>query len=177
MSRGNWMRTVSGGRFYPADPRPEDFFICDISCGLAHECRYGNQLRNWYDVAQHSVLVASILPQELKFQGLMHDAPEAYIGDMTRPNKLELPDYRRLEDRVWRAIATRFGLPFDLDPRVKEADDAVLMAERNHLFPDDKDIWTIKAKPASVVIQDIDYRESERLFLEAFHQLTNGAFQ
>ena len=44
MSRGDWMRTRSGGRFYPADPRPEEVKILDIASGLAKECRYGGQL-------------------------------------------------------------------------------------------------------------------------------------
>lgn len=176
MSRGEWMRTRTGGKFYPADPQPEEMDIRDIASGLARECRYGGQIEGWYDVAQHSVLVASVLPDELKLQGLLHDAPEAYIRDMTRPNKRILPDYKKLEDVVWWAISDRFGLPLLLDPRVKRADDAVLMAERNYLFPDDKTVWTIRAEPARVVIEDIDFRESERRFLELFHQLTNGEF-
>ncbi len=174
--RGPWMRTRSRGRFYPMDPRPEEMNILDLASGVARECRYGGQIEGWLDVAQHSIHVASILPDHLKLQGLMHDTPEGLIHDMTRPNKMTLPDYRALEDRVWRAVSTRFGLPYGLDPMVKQADDAVLMAERNFLFPEDKDIWSVRAEPADIRIQDWDYRESERRFLEMFHDLTKGEY-
>lgn len=177
MSRGDWMRTRSGGRFYPADPRPEEMKILDLASGVARECRFGGQMEGWCSVAEHSVLVAEVLPPHLKLQGLMHDTPEGLVRDMTRPNKMLLPDYRALEDRVWRAICPAFGLPYELDPLVKVADDAVLLAERMQLFPGDREDWTIKGEPAPVKIMQLDYREAEELFLYHFHNLTNGAFQ
>lgn len=177
MSRGDWMRTRSGKKFYPADPRPEDIEIIDIASGLARECRYGGQLSGFYSVAEHSVLVADVLPEELKLQGLLHDAPEAWLRDMVRPAKILLPQYGELEDRVWAAVAWRFGLPRELDPRVKQADDAVLLAEKAQLFPDEHDDWSIKGEPANVSVWGFGHENAERLFLNKFHTITKGIYQ
>lgn len=177
MSRGEWMRTRSGGKFYPADPRPEDIEILDIAAGLARECRYGGQLRGFYSVAEHSVLVADVLPDELKLQGLLHDAPEAWLRDMVRPAKVLLPQYSELEDKAWAAVAARFGLPAELDPRVKQADDAVLLAEKAQLFPHERDEWSIKGEPADVHIYGFNYQLAEQLFINEFHTITKGIFQ
>lgn len=176
MSRGMWMRTRSGGRFYPADPQPEDINILDLASGLSRECRYGGQMPGWYSVAEHSLLVAQALPAHLKLQGLMHDAPEGLIRDMTRPNKVLLPDYQALEDKVWRVVATKFGLPYELDPLVKIADEAVLLAERMQLFPDDRSDWSIKGAPADVTIKQLSYDRAEPEFLGYFHHLTKGIY-
>ena len=171
------MRTRSGGRFFPSNPRPEDIEILDLASGIARECRYGGQMPGWYSVAEHSLLVAQILPEPLKFQGLMHDAPEGLIRDMTRPNKVLLADYRELEDRVWLAVASRFGLPYELHPLVKVADDAVLLAERMQLFPDDRDDWSIKGTPADVTVTQMPYDVAEAEFLTMFHHLTKGMYR
>ena len=177
MSRGDWMRTRSGGRFYPADPRPEEVKILDIASGLAKECRYGGQLPEMYSVAEHSILVASVLPPELKLQGLLHDAPEAWLRDMVRPAKTLLPQYYELEGKVWRAVAIAFGLPSELDPLVKQADNDVLLAEKLQLFAEDTSEWAIKGKPADVFLHCWDHKVAEAEFLRYFHNLTNGAFQ
>ena len=177
MSRGEWMRTRSGGRFYPADPRPEEVQILDIASGLARECRYGGQMRGFYTVAEHSILVAQVLPEELQLQGLLHDAPEAWLRDMVRPAKILLPQYSELEDRVWAAVAARFGLPLEPDPRVKQADDAVLLAEKAQLFPSERDDWSVKGEPANVHVFGFGHEMAERLFLEKFHTITKGIYQ
>ncbi len=169
--RGDWCRTRSGGRFYPADPRPEDFSIHDIASGLSKMCRFSGQIEKFYSVAEHSVLVATILPPELRLQGLLHDATEAYLGDITRPVKRLLPEYQALEDRVWRAIAARFGVPEEMAPEVKAADNDVLLAEKSVLFARDPG-WTVPGKPADVPIFCFDHADAEDLFIRCFNNLT-----
>ena len=177
MSRGDWMRTRSGGRFYPADPRPEEVHIVDIASGLSKECRYGGQLVDLYSVAEHSILVASVLPDRLKLQGLMHDAPEAWLRDMVRPAKVLMPEYYALENEAWAAVAARFGLPRELDPLVKQADNDVLLAEKAQLFAEDTSEWSIKGTPADVHLHCWDYKVAEAEFLHYFHFLTKGMYQ
>lgn len=174
MSRGDWMRTRSGGRFYPADPQPEDINILDIASGLSKECRYGGQLDCFYSVAEHSILVASVLPPELKLQGLLHDAPEAWLRDMVRPAKVLLPEYCALEDKAWAAVAERFWLPRELDQLVKQADNDVLLAEKVQLFAEDTSDWAIKGEPAAVFLHCWDHKVAEAEFLNYFHHLTKG---
>lgn len=177
MNRGSWMRTRSGGRFYPADPRPEDIKILDIASGLAKECRYGGQLEPHYSVAEHSILVASVLPPELKLQGLLHDAEEAWWRDMVRPARVLLPDYRAYAAKTWRAVADCFGIPRELHDLVHQADNDVLLAEKAQLFTEDTSEWRIKGVMANVRIRCLDYREAEAEFLNYFHHLTKGIYK
>jgi len=140
--RGNWQLTFSGRQFYPMSPLPAEVCLEDIAHALANICRFGGHCRQFYSVAQHSILVAMQLPPELQLQGLLHDATEAYCGDMVQPLKLHLPEFKEIEWRIWHAIALKFGLPFELDPRVKEADVRALMTERRDLLPASPHKWS-----------------------------------
>jgi 5'-deoxynucleotidase YfbR-like HD superfamily hydrolase len=115
-------------------PRVEDIWIDDIAHSLANLCRFGGHCRQFYSVAQHSVLVSRLVPLHLAFVGLMHDATEAYVGDMVRPLKYSLPQFLEIEDAIWRLIARRFDLPLHLPAEVKEADDIALVTERRDLI-------------------------------------------
>lgn len=133
MRNGDWFLTFTGKKFYPIDPSPDDICIEDIAHALAHVCRFGGHCGGFYSVAQHSVLVSQICKQAT-FQGLMHDATEAYVGDMVRPLKLQLPDYQIVEDRVWEAICEQFVIAKTMHSEVKFADNVALNTERRDLF-------------------------------------------
>jgi hypothetical protein len=79
-----WMQTKSGRAFPLVDPEPSDVHWPDVCYGLAHNNRYAGHA-GAYSVAQHSILVANALPKEYRLYGLLHDAHEAFIGDITRP--------------------------------------------------------------------------------------------
>lgn len=148
--RGEWFVTVSGRRVFVCDPRPEDIDLGDIAHALAHVCRFGGHCNPFYSVAQHSVHVSEILEevdqpaldippapyssQYLALVGLLHDATEAYVGDVIRPLKLALDRYQEIEARWWLAIATHFRLPWELPPLVKYADLRALATERRDLL-------------------------------------------
>lgn len=102
---GNYMTTYTGKRFYPVDPRVEDFDLEDVLRGLSHENRGNGQTEVPYCVAQHCVLVSRILAfygysVRVQFIGLTHDVSEAYIKDIPSPLKEWLPDYAAIEQRV-----------------------------------------------------------------------------
>lgn len=132
----NWVgviKTNSGIKFNIEYPTPEMVDINDIATALGMICRYNGQIPTFYSVAEHSVKVAEWLigngHPELALEGLMHDAAEAYIGDIVRPMKL-MPDfaviYNELEVGVERAIGDKFNLTlWPMNPHVKEADKAV----------------------------------------------------
>lgn len=169
---GDWGVAVSGRQFWPLDPRPEDFHIEDIAHALAHLCRYGGHSRSFYSVAEHSVLVSTVVPREHALAALMHDATEAYVVDVPRPLKRGLgAAYADIEARVWAALAERFGLPLELPECVKHADDAVLMAEKEVLLPAGGPQWSVNAAPADVQIWCEPPLRARDLFLRTFRKL------
>lgn len=144
---GDWFLTYSGVQFYPMDPRPEDVRIDDIAHALSNICRFGGHVKKFYSVAQHSVIVSDHCKDNMA--GLMHDATEAYCGDMVRPLKLQLPEYRECERRIWIAICAAFGLPEDLPTEVKFHDNRTLMTERRDLIIETPHTWSLeKSHPA-----------------------------
>jgi hypothetical protein len=132
--KGHWMQTASGGAYWPLDPRPEEVFIKDIAHALSHMCRYGGHCKRFYSVAEHSVIVSRVVPPEHALAALMHDATEAYCGDVVRPLKKSLHGYAEIELRNWLAIARAFDLPKTLPACVHDADVAVLFAEQKALM-------------------------------------------
>lgn len=132
---GDWMMTYTGRKFFPLDPRAEDIDLKDIAWGLAHQCRYNGHGRFYYSVAEHSVLLSTHFAETtLAREALLHDAAEAYIGDVIRPLKRSLPQFVEIEAKLERVIFGRFGLPLALRAEVKAADTTILTDERNRLF-------------------------------------------
>src|SRR5574340_1371987 len=177
--KGRWIKTYPSGRkFWPLDPRPEDILIEDIAHSLAHTCRFNGHCRFLYTVAQHSVYVSHIVPPRLAFMGLMHDASEAYVGDMVRPLKLDMPAFRAAEGLVWQAIAQRYDLPIILPSLVDDADDAMLLTESACLQVQDEDKPKPRrpgVAPADITIAFWTCEQARTAFLNRFRVLTAAA--
>lgn len=169
--RGEWFLTSSSRQFWPFDPRPEDISIFDIAHALSNVCRFGGHCLWFYSVAQHSVHVSRLVPPEHALVALMHDATEAYVGDMVRPLKRGLPEYCVVEDGVWRAIASRFGFPPYLPLDVKAADNVALMTERRDIVAANPLPWTEHAKPDPEPITPLDPLKARSLFMARFAEL------
>ena len=114
--------TYTGKQVFILQPRIEDIDMVDIGHALSQICRFGGHCREFYSVAQHSLLVHNIVSKSFSEQAvepirgffdavtvatskdirtsIMHDAPEAYLGDVIRPLKVFLPVYRFIE-RLW----------------------------------------------------------------------------
>lgn len=124
--------------------RAKDITLVDIAHGLAHTCRFGGHSRIFYSVAEHAILVSSLLLERhpgawpLALHALHHDDHEAYVGDLPTPLKNVLgPRYKRLVDTLDAAIcqALGLGLPsLTLEP-VKRADAEALRMEAHLLLP------------------------------------------
>lgn len=168
------IKLSSGSYFDFQSPESSTFDILDIAHSLSNICRYTGHCHTFYSVAQHSVLVSFAVPEEHAFAGLMHDAAEAFIGDMSRPLKLMLPDYRRIEARIEAALFSRYGLPQQLPKCVKDADNVLLRTEQRDLMRADSHCWsaTDGVDPLPDRINPIHPKEAELLFLRRFWMLT-----
>lgn len=174
----SWVQTYTGRRVDLFDPKPEQIDIEDIAHALSMQCRFGGHTREFYSVAQHSVIVAMAVPVQLAFVGLMHDATEAYIGDMVRPLKQELPGFKVAEDAIWGAVCQRWpDLPIALPREVKLADMRALATEARDMLPGGPRDWEsiIGVEPFPLVIQPQSQADAKRMFLHAFNSLSGDA--
>lgn len=132
------IRTFSGKHINPTNIKPSDICIEDIAQGLSNACRYNGQCRRFYSVAEHSVHVASLAPERLRLAALLHDATEAYMGDLNtflkHSDKLE--GYRDLEGRLEQTINRVFGIKLTKSEKdlIKAADIVMYSVEKEALF-------------------------------------------
>lgn len=162
--------------FWPMDPSPDDVSIEDIAHALSHLCRYGGHCREFYSVAQHSVLVSRALPRPLRLWGLLHDASEAYVVDVPRPLKRYLPQYNEAEAAVTRAIVQAFNLtPAECPPEVKQIDTAILSDEAAQLLGPPPRPWEDMLPPLGIEITPWGSLRAKAVFLQEFHSLTPTA--
>lgn len=124
-----WITTYSGKKFYPLSPRVEDVDITDIAHSLSLKCRFAGHCKTFYSVAEHSVWVSYLLPDNLKMAGLLHDAAEAYYADIPRPIKRANPLFSEIEDGIMRVIAEKYTIDWPMDEQVKHADNIMLATE------------------------------------------------
>lgn len=132
--------TYSGRSIQPLEPDPDLIDIEDIAHALSNNCRFTGHVREFYSVAQHSVLCSTIVSDELKLTALLHDASEAYLSDIARPIKSqpEFGDvYKKYESRLEAAIAERFRLDYPYPDEIKWADNVLLRTEQRDLMPDE----------------------------------------
>lgn len=170
---GDWMQTVTGRKFWPMDPRPEDVDIIDIAHALSMICRFGGHCLRFYSVAEHSVLIARKAPPEYQLAALLHDASEAYLSDIVRPLKRSLPEYRLAEDRVQHAIRLRFSLGYVGGQCVKQLDRAILADERAQNMEPTDEVWSIGEGPLGVTLQFWSPERARDEFLDCYDQVRN----
>jgi len=179
---GDWMITASGVRFFPLDPHPDDVRISDIAHHLARVCRYGGAVGvDHYSVAEHAVLMADWFDQAGDRPharwALLHDAAEAYIGDLIRPIKPDLPQFKAIETPLELMIWRKFGLHGDLPAPVKAADTAIVADERLALFPLEALAaakWSVSCDPLGVQPNGWPSRRAAAEFMTRFRWLFPG---
>lgn len=168
-----WIQTASGRAFWPLNPKPEHVFIEDIAHALSQKCRYTGHTKSFYSVAQHSYLASLIVPDEDCLWALLHDASEAYLPDVARPVKKDLPGFIEIEDRVTEAVAKRFGLSLPMPESIKEADLVLLATERRDIMSDPPYRWTSteNIQPLGLIIKPLPPEAAKALFMSRWHEL------
>jgi 5'-nucleotidase len=175
VSRGDWMQTYTGKAFYPMAPHYEEVDPKDIAHALSMLCRYGGHVNWFYSVAEHCVRMSYAVSPENALWALLHDATEAYMGDMIRPLKRSMPAYVEAEDRLMQAICDRFGLDHEMPVEVHEADSRILHDERAALLGPSLQPWNdaLEAlKPLGVTVTGWIPPLAEYEYLNRFYELT-----
>lgn len=136
----DYITTHSKIHFTPLKPKKEQIVIGDIAHSLSLMTRANGHFPEFYSVAQHCIhcyeeAVARGLDKRLCMACLLHDASEAYLADITRPVKKNLPKYLVIEKILQDAIYERFlGSKLTEEERkiVSQVDDALLYYEFEH---------------------------------------------
>lgn len=154
-----WIEIVSGKQFYfGAEPDRLCWSIeaPDVAYALARLCRYNGHTRRHYSVAEHTVLIADHVereggsPREC-LTALHHDDAEYIIGDLARPVKAKMPQFKDLEERLDQAVALAFGTIWPLPDWLKELDARILRDERAAVMnPSDNEWGTDELDPLNV---------------------------
>ncbi len=158
-------RTFSGKMINILDPTPDDICLEDIAHGLALQTRFNGQCSDFYSVAQHSVLLSYQVEPGHMMDALMHDAPEAYIGDCVTMLKKQLPLFKALEDVYWKAISEKFGCSPELPEEVERKDKIIYGDERQRLF-------RVETNPKlGIEIQPWGWKTAKQRFLNRYEEL------
>lgn len=179
----------SGGLLSILDPRPDQIRLADLATGLSNTCRYGGQLKRglFLSVAEHSCLMTqkavdsgAARSMEDAMKVLLHDASEAYIGDLPTPLKRLLPDFGRIEKRLQSCIEAAAGLQDEhvrissaaiktLDTRIRldEIDRAINDPARVHGL---KEVWGIDPtlQPLGVDVRCLERGAAFDEFIDTF---------
>lgn len=145
---------------------PNDVELADIGASLAKQCRYDGHCIGYYSVAEHSVLVSRMVPDHLSAYGLMHDAAEAYIGDMCGTLKHYMYEYIALENYIHGVIMDAFGMKHEIPDEVHEADKRALRIEMEALFHP-----VMPNKAVRKMIRGYSPYDAERIFYERAREL------
>ncbi|WP_127078424.1 phosphohydrolase [Rhodomicrobium lacus] len=180
----HWTQTHSGLAFDLTAQLPHQVNIHDIAAALAKQCRFAGACTQFYSVAQHSVIVADALKKHtpiVQLYGLLHDAHEAYIGDVIRPVKelvasvLPYDPFSALGDAVQRTIYAAFRLPEPSEAvrqLVHRADNQALATEQRDVMADPEREWGLTEAPLSRPIIPLPWPRAEEKFLQAFADLS-----
>ena len=157
----NCIRTFTGIYVNIFEPTEDMFCIEDIAHALAHQCRFGGHLPRFYSVAQHSVESMRHVPNSMAYDMLMHDASEAYLLDLPKPIKLNMPQYNEIEDYMMAVLAKKFCFTYPMTKVMHAADKKQLEIEWNGIM--------LNKNPEHTCL---DSKAAKDLFLNLYKSLT-----
>ena len=158
------INTFSGGKLNLIEPQVENINIFDVARGLAFKGHFAGQTPRFFSIAQHSLMVCDLMEEEhgdnpeLMLTALLHDASEAYIGDMVKPLKVFLFKFQEVENKLQDVIFETFNLDGSLMPTVKIYDKISQDVEYKAFYKREGDVEYLSPD------------ESYRLFLDRYYK-------
>lgn len=171
---GKWITTYTGKQFHFLDPQPDEIRIEDIAHALSLTCRFGGQCSVFYSVGEHSIRGTTIVPAGYELLFLLHDSDEAYLPDLPRPMKAELPAFKKMGLVIRQAVWDKYvpnNRALDLNI-IKEADNILLATEARDLM-NNMDDWAELPLPLAQTIVPLSSAGAEALFLKRFKELSS----
>lgn len=174
----DYMNTYSGKLFSVIHPETDSIDVVDIAHALSLLCRGNGHVKHFYSVGQHCINCARLAKArgysyEVQFACLLHDASEAYMSDVIRPLKKDLPYYQEIEHKLLTVIFEKYGIKEYLtDNRVKQIDDDLCHYDLRNLMNVNIEVGYLEYIP------DISFRnpmDVEKEYLEVFEELLNKA--
>lgn len=171
--------TYTKKMFDPLRPNVELIDVDDIAHSLSMLCRANGHFKTFYSVGQHSIncmkeAAARGHSERIQLACLLHDASEAYLADVTRPVKAELPKYKEIEAPLQEAIWNKWlSEPLSEEERkqVFDIDDAILAHEFLNLM----DTPLVEQTPEIFSVPEFaftGFMQCQHEFLHLFRQLT-----
>lgn len=145
--------------------------IKQVARNLAQINRWCGDTKHPFSVAQHSILVSYLVPPAFALEALLHDATEAYLGDLPAPVKKLCPDYQRLEDFFRINIARQYGIPRVISPDVAYADRLAAQIEDDMLRNGEVFDGSIPAHMRAKWALVPSYTDGMNAFLKRFKEL------
>jgi hypothetical protein len=167
---------VDGSRVDLLSPDLSKVSITTIAYSLSNLCRFTGHTSEFYSVAQHCVVVSRLVPERLALWGLLHDAAEAFVNDLSSPLKRLAHDYQVIEAGLELAVLERFGVQWTPEDAaiVKHEDVRALSMEKRDLMPPDDEYWGELPDPLPYPIHPLPPVEARTVFLARFSEITLG---
>ncbi len=166
-----------------SNPSSLEVDIRDIARALSRIPRFTGHSRDPvpYSVAQHSILVSEqTIDSTLALHALLHDAHEAYTGDVVRPFKMEIAlrvgidIVSLISDEIQEQIYKALGIPLPskaMASEIKEIDMRMLRTEMEQIHPHGDFEKTLPEAYVNFRIVPLHYEMAEKLFLERYRRL------
>ncbi len=175
------IQTYNGRLVSLIHPREADIFIDDIAHALSMLCRFNGHISQFYSVAEHCVEVSYHCGSPVHaLYGLLHDASEAYLGDVSTPLKNIIPDYDKLERRFMNLICKKYGVVLTKECKadIHKTDKIMLATEVEELVENKHKNWILSEKPIHLQHSlGLSPDKAKYYFLGRFNQLTNYRYQ
>lgn len=165
--------TWSGKELHLLAPDAAQIEIEDIAHGLAYQCCFNGQTRHFYSIAQHSMLVAQLVPAQHRLAALLHEGAAAYLGDISQPLRHLMLEVQLIEKKIMAVFRDKFGLT-DLEaPVIRRAHSIAQATEfRDLLFPaNEKEQAAAYSAPIPRRIEAITPEEAKTRFSEMLGKL------
>ena len=170
------IQLYSGKPFYFDEFKEEYIDIVDIAHSLSLIVRFNGHCNWLHSVALHSWYMSYLVSPENALCALLHDATEAYMGDVVTPLKNLLPEFSKMENELWKVITSKYGLPFDIPDEVKMVDKRIVFTEKRDVLNEPLGVdWGGEVRPhETFTVEEFDWRTVKTMFLDRFKELYNG---